>query len=272
LGKITVELTVTETYRVPSVDAEEERRKTIANLRADKFMHMMDDDRGLARAAAAERQLAAMGDILPQQGASLSQGYPSQLELIQAERKRLVGMGVVGDDIGLLDYQIRVLKLQAEGKDASYTLPFKPAWQTGLDAFGPILLCGLRFGGSGSGMGGMFSGGQSRQGLTNFELVVRAGAKAQAAIPGRGNVAGIAKHTYATNLLERYQQMYGTRGLDLNRQIGQGLGSARPDVFDNQNNMIYDWKFGAGRLGNAQRTLYQGWFPGAGVMSLRYPY
>jgi hypothetical protein len=47
--------------------------------------------------------------------------------------------------------------------------------------------------------------------MTELQLVTGAAQKAEAAIGGSGSVAGILKHTYAKNLLRRYQSIYGDR-------------------------------------------------------------
>ena len=43
--------------------------------------------------------------------------------------------------------------------------------------------------------------------MTEMQLLTRAAQKAEAAIGGTGNVAGTLKHTYAKNLLSRYQNL-----------------------------------------------------------------
>jgi hypothetical protein len=52
-------------------------------------------------------------------------------------------------------------------------------------------------------------------------------------------------HVYATKSLERYQKLYGDRGLELGVYFNNGPGNiGRLDVLDNANGIIYDWKFG----------------------------
>lgn len=76
---------------------------------------------------------------------------------------------------------------------------------------------------------------------------------------GDGSVAGIAKHGYADDLLTRYQQMFGDRGLGTEvRYLNGGLwqkgdpllGSIRLDVVENPLNptQIWDYKFGGAQL------------------------
>ena len=49
--------------------------------------------------------------------------------------------------------------------------------------------------------------------------------KANKAIPGIGHVVGTKKHTYAEKLIERYQKMYGDRGLKTNEFFNNGTGN-----------------------------------------------
>jgi RHS repeat-associated protein len=77
---------------------------------------------------------------------------------------------------------------------------------------------------------------------------------------GIGPVAGIYKHGYAERLLNRYQQLYGDRGLTTEvRYVGGQLwrsfapleGSVRLDVVEGplaSPTAVYDYKFGSGRL------------------------
>jgi hypothetical protein len=81
--------------------------------------------------------------------------------------------------------------------------------------------------------------------LTNAQLVQKAATKAEAAIGGTGKVAGTAKHEYATELLERYQSIYGDRGLRFKVPFNNGPGNRGfLDILDHTNGIIYDWKFG----------------------------
>jgi len=86
---------------------------------------------------------------------------------------------------------------------------------------------------------------KSRKALSNADLVQKAARKAEKAIGGTGRFAGSAKHNYATNLLERYQNIYGDRGLQFRVGFDNGPGNRGVlDVLDNANGIIYDWKFG----------------------------
>jgi RHS repeat-associated protein len=100
-----------------------------------------------------------------------------------------------------------------------------------------------------------------REGLTNAELIQGAATKAEAAIGGTGRFAGTAKHTYATELLERYQKIYGDRGLETNVFFNNNaiLGPGNRgflDVLDRTNGVIYDFKFGNAVMSNDQYTKY----------------
>ncbi len=93
--------------------------------------------------------------------------------------------------------------------------------------------------------------------LTNAELVQSVATRAENAIGGTGRFAGTAKHTYATNLLERYQSIYGSRGLEVNKFFNNGVGNRGfLDVLDNANGIIYDFKFGNAVMSRAQYTKY----------------
>jgi hypothetical protein len=84
-----------------------------------------------------------------------------------------------------------------------------------------------------------------RKSLSNADLVQKSATKAEAAIGGTGRFAGTAKHTYATELLKRYQRRYGDRGLRFGVSFNNGPGNiGRVDVLDRTNSIIYDWKFG----------------------------
>ncbi|HMM04984.1 DUF6443 domain-containing protein [Dysgonomonas sp.] len=94
------------------------------------------------------------------------------------------------------------------------------------------------------------------KGLTNAQLVQKAATKAEAAIGGTGRFAGTAKHNYATNLLERYQSIYGSRGMQFKVPFNNGSGNRGfLDVLDNTNGVIYDWKFGYPGMTPAQLNM-----------------
>lgn len=80
----------------------------------------------------------------------------------------------------------------------------------------------------------------------NLTLVQRAADYAELTVGGTGHVAGTRKHTCAQELLDRFQERYGYKGLEFKVKLTDS-GSGRkwiPDVFDHKNKFIYDWKFG----------------------------
>lgn len=100
------------------------------------------------------------------------------------------------------------------------------------------------------------------QQLTNAQLVEEIATRAEArglrnGLPaaGGGPVQGTLKHSYAKALLERYQLMFGNRGLLAEKsyiggqQVPYGTpGSARLDVFDEgwwpgATREVFDYKF-----------------------------
>jgi hypothetical protein len=117
--------------------------------------------------------------------------------------------------------------------------------------------------------------------MTNAQLVKAIAGQAERKICESGAVAGTKKHSYAKKLLDRYQRMYGDRGLRtevsvMNRKkVPYGTpGSVRLDVLEgpvNNPTAAYDYKFGAGgltpsRIGRVQSvTGYGTGFPVNGV-------
>ena len=99
---------------------------------------------------------------------------------------------------------------------------------------------------------------------TNEQLVKEVAKRAEKKVGGSGSVAGTKKHAYAKRLLDRYQKIYGDRGLrtEISYKKDEGIvkygtkGSARIDVLDVKNKVAYDYKFtkrkGKG-LSNKQR-------------------
>ncbi len=65
----------------------------------------------------------------------------------------------------------------------------------------------------------------AKGGMTDLQLVTRAAQKAETAIGDTGGVAGTAKHQYASALLNRYQSIYGSRGLSTNVYFNNGVGN-----------------------------------------------
>jgi RHS repeat-associated protein len=85
---------------------------------------------------------------------------------------------------------------------------------------------------------------------SNADLVQEAATRAENAIGGTGRFAGTDKHTYAKRLLDKYQGIYGDRGLRTettwlnHNQVSYGTkGAPRIDVHDVNANWAYDYKF-----------------------------
>lgn len=85
---------------------------------------------------------------------------------------------------------------------------------------------------------------------------MQAGKRAENAIGGTGRFAGTAKHTYATSFLERYQRLYGNRGIQTNVYFNSRHGKGFLDVLDNTNGIIYDFKFGKLNMSSRQFDKY----------------
>lgn len=110
----------------------------------------------------------------------------------------------------------------------------------------------------------------AKTGMTDLQLVTRAAQKAETAIGGTGRFAGTAKHTYAKNLLSRYQSIYGDRGLSLGSNYFNGpAGKGFLDVVNHNTMMIYDFKFGNAVMSNSQFLKYSNSFPGYGIQIIR---
>ncbi|WP_158754718.1 ricin-type beta-trefoil lectin domain protein [Streptomyces sp. NRRL F-2580] len=108
---------------------------------------------------------------------------------------------------------------------------------------------------------------------SNLDLIQSIATRAEAKVGGSGAVAGTKKHKYAETLLNRYQGIYGSRGLVAEQSYLNGVvvphgtaGSARPDVYDPAAGIIYDYKFlvhpGRG-IGQRQANLNANQVPGA---------
>jgi hypothetical protein len=97
----------------------------------------------------------------------------------------------------------------------------------------------------------------AEQGAKEFSeraFLQRVANKAERNVGGAGKEAGIVKHKYAKNLIERYQSLYGEIGLKPETsylKIGPKRpefeqfvsGSVRPDVISTVSNRAYDFKF-----------------------------
>ncbi|MFB9110376.1 FG-GAP-like repeat-containing protein [Flavobacterium gyeonganense] len=105
--------------------------------------------------------------------------------------------------------------------------------------------------------------------IRNNILVTRAAQKAEIAIGKLGGAAGTAKHTYAINLLKRYESRYGSRGLSYNHYFDGKAGKGFLDVYDEANGVIYDFKFGKALMNKAQYEKYTNSFYGATIYIVR---
>ncbi|WP_353567234.1 RHS repeat-associated core domain-containing protein [Haloferula sargassicola] len=112
-----------------------------------------------------------------------------------------------------------------------------------------------------------------RTGLTNPELIQKAGQKAFDKIPGKGGAVGTARHEYATKLLERYQGIYGDKGLRFKETRSLFGQKSILDARDINSKTIYDWKFGnSARMSPAQRAKYQSHYPDHTIQVEKYLY
>lgn len=112
--------------------------------------------------------------------------------------------------------------------------------------------------------------------LTNDQLVKRAAEFADEFVTTAKNpgALGTAKHEAATELLERYQNIYGDRGLKFkqyfNNEAILGLGNKGfLDVVDHANQKIYDFKFGKAQMGNSQLSKYMRNFSGYIIQTIK---
>lgn len=111
---------------------------------------------------------------------------------------------------------------------------------------------------------------QAAKGMTDAQLLTRIAQKAETAIGGSGGVAGTLKHTYAKNLLSRYQSIYGDRGLSVGSNYFNGpAGKGFLDVVNHNTKIIYDFKFGNAFMSNAQYLKYSNSFPGYGIQVIK---
>ncbi|MER5181772.1 LamG-like jellyroll fold domain-containing protein [Streptomyces sp. NPDC002896] len=85
---------------------------------------------------------------------------------------------------------------------------------------------------------------------SDSDLIQAIATRAARKVGGSGPVKGTAKHAYADKLLQRYQGIYGNRGLVTEQSYLGGVpvargtaGSARPDVYDPASGTVWDYKF-----------------------------
>jgi len=110
--------------------------------------------------------------------------------------------------------------------------------------------------------------------MTDLQLVTRAAQKAETANGGTERFAGTAKHTYANNLLSRYQSIYGNRGLEFNQYFNNNtlIGLDNRGFLDGVNRQtmtIYDYKFGNAVMSNSQFLKYSRNFEGYSIQIIR---
>lgn len=97
----------------------------------------------------------------------------------------------------------------------------------------------------------------ARVGLSNEQLIQKSATLAERSIGGTGGVAGTMKHQYASSLLNRYQSLYGARGIETGVYFNNGVGNRGfLDVLDRTNGIIYDFKFGKAIMSTAQYNKY----------------
>lgn len=110
----------------------------------------------------------------------------------------------------------------------------------------------------------------AKGGLSTTQLVQKSATLAERAVGGTGRFAGTAKHTYANNLLSRYQSIYGSRGLQFNNYFNNGVGNRGfLDVVNHGSKTIYDFKFGSATWRSGQLLKYQRNFPGYNIQIIR---
>lgn len=107
--------------------------------------------------------------------------------------------------------------------------------------------------------------------LTNEALVNKAADKANIAIDEMGHVGGTKKHGYAEDLIDRYQSIYGDRGLPTEYRFDKGIGnSGRLDVYDIKHKVIYNFKFGPkARMPKAQYNKYHNNFKNHNIIIIK---
>jgi hypothetical protein len=113
-------------------------------------------------------------------------------------------------------------------------------------------------------------GKAAKGGLSTTRLVQKSATLAERAVGGTGRFAGTAKHTYANNLLSRYQSIHGSRGLQFNNYFNNGVGNRGfLDVVNHGSKTIYDFKFGSATWRSGQLLKYQRNFPGYNIQIIR---
>ena len=112
--------------------------------------------------------------------------------------------------------------------------------------------------------------------ITDLELVKRAASFADDYVPFTKNsgVTGTLKHSAANKLLQRYQNIYGDRGLEFNKYFNNnskyGLGNKGfLDVINFNKKVIYDYKFGGADWRPGQYEKYIRNFEGFKIYKIK---
>jgi len=104
---------------------------------------------------------------------------------------------------------------------------------------------------------------------TNEAIISRAATVgAERVVAPNARIAGSLSHSRAARFIDKYQGMFGDRGLRTNYYVrgpNGRLGSSTFDVLDTTKNVIYDFKFGKPVMSNAQFTKYSVARPGAQI-------
>ena len=122
--------------------------------------------------------------------------------------------------------------------------------------------------------GYLYASGELQAARTNAQLVEEIATRAKAwgvreGLTGTPREIGTAEHVYAKKVLDRYQRMFGDRGLVTERSFLGGVevpygtaGSARLDVFDVNTGAVWDYRFGTTPMSAAQRLKIMTQGPG----------
>ena len=134
--------------------------------------------------------------------------------------------------------------------------------------------------GGGGGKGGPKPAVATSKYANNEDLIQSVADRADARFAGSGPAVGSQKHAYADRLLDRYQKIFGSRGLltEKSWELHQGVprrvpygtkGSTRVDVLDTATRRAYDYKFGGARMSSSQRKKIVTTTPATRVFTVR---
>jgi hypothetical protein len=241
---------VTDRYERGTTPAEAEAAQECAQAAgSDSYMTIHD---GLQMVEGGLLAAPAMGPI----GAALAADYffTGGRQMATGKRQETMTTEIVAaqlEEVGRLDRATAVqigrgvhLGGMMFGDAALGTLPVEPAYLPRVGYEPPA--------------GFLAENGTPTVARTNAQLVQDIAIRAETKVGGTGRLAGIDKHTYAKNLLDRYQRMFGDRGLltEVSVMAGKGVpygtvGSVRLDVVEGSianPTAIFDYKFGAAGL------------------------